>query len=282
VLALRVRANPQLALVVSTPVVNWQGVASVVIGADASQTPAAPGSQTSVDYLLRTRPLSNSDWLFDAAALPPGAIDVLDGSRTIRVQQPAMASATDLATMTLQPSGARGGGGRLTVSLSGVVNDLLVSAVARKTHRLNPLGHPSDTTQTTDVPLPPIKALVVRPDASRQLILRQQGSTNVWSLEGGQPGVTYTVFPASGSNAGTALAAPLYVHQPQAATVAGRGIQTLRVGRDNVVASASVVPPSAAFATSPATLPLSVKARRVLSGVETTMALSPSVIPAAQ
>jgi hypothetical protein len=282
VLALRVRANPQLALVVSTPVVNWQGVASVVIGADASQTPAAPGSQTSVDYLLRTRPLSNSDWLLDAAALPPGAIDVLDGSRTIRVQQPAMASATDLTTMTLQPSGARGGGGRLTVSLSGVVNDLLVSAVARKTHRLNPVGHPSDITQTTDVPLPVIKALVVRPDASRQLILRQQGSTNVWSLEGGQPGVTYTVFPASGSNAGIALAAPLYVHQPQAATVAGRGIQTLRVGLDNVVASATaVVPPSAAFATSPATLQLSVKARRVLSGVETTMALGPSVIPAA-
>ena len=282
VLALRVRANPQLALVVSTPVVNWQGVASVVIGADASQTPAAPGSQTSVDYLLRTRPLSNSDWLLDAAALPPGAIDVLDGSRTIRVQQPAMASATDLTTMTLQPSGARGGGGRLTVSLSGVVNDLLVSAVARKTHRLNPVGHPSDITQTTDVPLPVIKALVVRPDASRQLILRQQGSTNVWSLEGGQPGVTYTVFPASGSNAGIALAAPLYVHQPQAATVAGRGIQTLRVGLDNVVASATaVVPPSAAFATSPATLQLFVKARRVLSGVETTMALGPSVIPAA-
>jgi hypothetical protein len=54
------------------------------------------------------------------------------------------------------------------------------------------------------------------------------------------------------------------------------------VGLDNVVASATaVVPPSAAFATSPATLQLSVKARRVLSGVETTMALGPSVIPAA-
>ena len=147
----------------------------------------------------------------------------------------------------------------------------------RKSHRLNPFCSDDGREATSLVTLQQAAAVLVRPDAQLQLILRRElEGTCVWSLLGGQPGVAYTLSQALANGTVEQLAVPLPVHQRPDAPGGIRGIERLRLEVDFVVAAADSGPPRAEFSADPANLEgLQVGARLLLSGVETTMALAP-------
>ena len=158
--------------------------------------------------------------------------------------------------------------------------DIYVAALGRKLHRLSPLSSADQRTHPSEEPLRQVAALLVRPEADRQLLLRRDpNDPKVWTLLGGQPGVSYTVWQAGAPPAATPLATPLHTHHRQDSPGGVRGIESLRVAVDLVVDGASGGPPPASFTTDPTTCSgLSITARRLLSGVETTMLPPPILV----
>ena len=289
ILPLRVRANPDLSVLFSSPVVDLKATASLQIGASESE---GAGSQKSVEYLLRSRPLVDADWLFnvpnapddstdinDHWANPRGAIELLDGERSIRLRHPDTDIDTGSGLTDFQPAAQSvlGTGAMASIPLNGVADNLLVVVQGRKSHRLNPFCSDDGREATSLVTLQQAAAVLVRPDAQVQLILRRElEGTCVWSLLGGQPGVAYTLSQALANGTVEQLAVPLPVHQRPDAPGGIRGIERLRLEVDLVVAAADSGPPRAEFSADPANLEgLQVGARLLLSGVETTMALAP-------
>ena len=101
----------------------------------------------------------------------------------------------------------------------------------------------------------------------------------MWTLLGGQPGVSYTVQPADGKPIASPLAMPLHTHHRQDAPGGVRGLETLRVGVDLVVDGAAGGPPPGLFSSDPTTCSgLTITARRLLSGVETTLRVAPILV----
>jgi hypothetical protein len=271
ILPLRVRANPMVPLQIAAPVTARGGSTTVQIGDDTL------GSQASVSYQLFTRPIGDDDWLLNPLALPTDALAVSNGKSSdhgqssVHVRYPDTTKVADLdrfKSNSVSGIGAQG----LSIPLAvPVVEDLIVVAKAVKTHRLSPLDAAEAGILTSEVLLSRAAVVLVQADAERQLTLQQQDQLGVWSLQGGEPGVAYTVS-ASSNDTIKALAAPLVVPLRQDAEKHPRGIDRLRVGIDLVVDGVDGALPCALFNPQPTdAMNLVVTARRMLSGVETKM-----------
>lgn len=276
ILPLRVRANPKVPQQIAALVTARGGNSTVQIGDDIL------GSQASVSYQLFTRPIGDDDWLLNPLALPTDALAVSNGQSSVHVHYPDTTKVADLdrfKSNSVSGIGAQG----LSISLAEpVVNDLLVVAKAVKTHRLSPLGTDDEGILTSEVLLSCAAVVLVQADAERQLTLQQQDQLGVWSLQGGEPGVAYTVS-ASSNDTIKVLAAPLVVPLRQDVEHLVRGIDRLRVGIDLVVDGVGGALPCALFNPQPTdAMNLVVTARRMLSGVETTMAAAPTLQPLAR
>jgi len=261
VLPLRVRANPAPPLRVAAPVVAADTPAQVAIGATAGE--GASCSQKSVSYQLLTRPLGDDDWRFDAPA-----------------KAPELTAIDDDARFTAQPAGdqAKGNGNGAVLTLQQAVGGegIVVAALARKEHRLGPLGDSGSRTHPSEVLLRQAAVVLTQPDARRRLLLRREGEgRNVWSFRGGQPGVAYSLG-AAGSD--TPLAPPVPIPELEEAPGGKRGIGRMRLGRDLLVA-ASDGPPRSELERDPATVAnLRLLARFLRSGVEVALERPPILL----
>jgi len=272
VLPLRVRANRALPLRLDAPVVAADTPAAVAIGAAASE--GAGGSQKSVRYQLLARPLADADWRFDAPANAPELTTIGDDAAGFPAQP-----ASDQAN----GSGSGSGNGAI-LTLQQVVSGegMVLAALARKEHRLAPLGDPYSRTHPSEVVLRQAAVVLTQPDARRRLLLRRESEgRNVWSFWGGQPGVAYSLR-ASGASAADRADTPLAppVPMPELAEAPGglRGIGRMRLGRDLLVAAVAGPPRSELERDPDAVANLRLLARFLRSGVEVLLERPPILL----
>ncbi|MFN7740930.1 MAG: hypothetical protein ACK5RA_11815, partial [Cyanobacteriota bacterium] len=262
VLPLRVRANRALPLQLEVPVVVADTPAAVAIGAAAAA--GANGSQKSVRYQLLARPLADADWRFDAPANAPELATIGDDAAGFPAQ-PASNQAN-----------GNGNGAILTLQQDVSGEGMVLAALARKEHRLAPLGDHDSRTHPSEVVLRQAAVVLTQPDARRRLLLRRESEgRNVWSFWGGQPGVAYSL---RASGADTPLAPP--VPMPELAEAPGglRGLGRMRLGRDLLVA-ATDGPPRSELERDPATVAnLRLLARFLRSGVEVLLERPPILL----
>ncbi|MFN9637354.1 MAG: hypothetical protein ACK55D_11655 [Synechococcaceae cyanobacterium] len=278
ILPLRVRANPAVPLRIETPVLAVGATASVRIGTASGEG----GSQASVSYQLHTRPIDNSEWCFAQPADPSAVLTVPDGDRKILLQSLRPDNPKTWSEFRAAPTSVPGNGATVELALVADFGDGYVTALARKQHLLSPLGSPDQATYPSELPLRQVAAVLVRPEATRQVALRRRPSDpNAWKLIGGQPGVSYTIWQADANQPARPLAMPMHTHHRQEAPGGPRGIESLRVDVDLVVDGTIGGPPPAPFLIDPTTCSgLTVTAKRLLSGVETTMQLPPILVEA--
>jgi hypothetical protein len=271
ILPLRVRANPAVPLRIETPVLAVGATANVRIGTASGEG----GSQASVSYQLHTRPIDNSEWRFAPPADPSAVLTVPDGDRKILLQSLRPDNPKTWSEFRAAPTSGPGNGATVELALVADFGDGYVTALARKQHRLSPISSPDQDTYPSELPLRQVAAVLVRPEADRHLVLRQRpNERNVWRLLGGQPGVSYTICRAGAKQPAMPLAMPLHTHHRQDSPGGVRGIESLRVDVDFVVDGTVGGPPPAPFSIDPATCSgFIVTAKRLLSGVETTMKL---------
>jgi hypothetical protein len=266
VLPLRVLANRAVPLQLDVPVVEADTPAAVAIGAAAAA--GANGSQKSVRYQLLARPLADADWRFDAPANAPELTTIGDDAPDFPAQP---------ASGQVNGNGIGIGNGAI-LTLQQVVSGegMVLAALARKEHRLAPLGDPDSRTHPSEVVLHQAAVVLTQPDARRRLLLRRESEgRNVWSFWGGQPGVAYSL---RASGADTPLAPP--VPMPELAEAPGglRGIGRMRLGRDLLVA-ATDGPPRSELERDPATVAnLRLLARFLRSGVEVLLERPPILL----
>ena len=269
VLPLRVRANRALPLRLDVPVVAADTPAAVAIGAaDAAE---AGGSQKSVRYQLLVRPLADADWRFDAPANAPELTTIGDDAAAFPAQ-PASDQANGIGT-------GNGNGAILTLQQVVSGEGMVLAALARKQHRLAPLGDPDSRIHPSEVVLHQAAVVLTQPDAQRQLLLRRQSEGScVWSFWGGQPGVAYSLWPTGVDGADTPLAPP--VPMPELAEAPGglRGIGRMRLGRDLLVAAADGPPRSELERDPAAVANLRLLARFLRSGVEVALERPPILL----
>ncbi|MEB3302476.1 MAG: hypothetical protein VKN56_10965, partial [Cyanobacteriota bacterium] len=284
-LPLRVKANPTVPLQPRATVVAAEADAEIQIGVKATKETAALASQSSVSYQLRTRELqldrrnprvdewilANPLWL----AQPLRPADPLEP-----VDQTARQQALEgFPEASAEPSG-KGNGEQLTVTLPIRGEGFVVAALARKEHRLHPFSHENQATLPSEVPLTQAAVVYAKPEATRHLLLRPDPDhPGLWTLEGGQPGVAYTLKDAKGNTLSTQLPIPEVVD----ASAQRQGISWQRVGRDLVVglrdAPARAV---AAFSLDPEAIStLKVEARYLRSGATVALDQPPTLEAAA-
>ena len=266
VLPLRVRANRALPLRLDVPVVAADTPAQVAIGAAAAA--GVNGSQKSVRYQLLARPLADADWRFDDPSRAPELTSIGDDAAGFPAQP-----ASDQASA--QTNG-NGNGAILTLQQVVSGEGMVLAALARKQHRLAPLGDPDGRTHPSEVLLRQAAVVLTQPDAQRQLLLRRQSEGRcVWSFWGGQPGVAYSLQAAG---ADTPLAPP--VPMPELAEAPGglRGIGRMRLGRDLLVAAADGPPRSELERDPAAVANLRLLARFLRSGVEVALERPPILV----
>jgi hypothetical protein len=272
VLPLRVLANRALPLQLDVPVVAADTPAAVAIGAAAAA--GANGSQKSVRYQLLARPLADTDWRFDAPANAPELTTIGDDAPAFPAQP---------ASGQVNGNGIGiGNGAILTIQQVVSGEGMVLAALARKEHRLAPLGDPDSRTHPSEVVLHQAAVVLTQPDAQRQLLLRRQSEGRcVWSFWGGQPGVAYSLRAAVASEAGradTPLAPPVPIPELEEAPGGKRGIGRMRLGRDLLVAAA-VGPPRSELERDPAAVAsLRLLARFLRSGVEVLLERPPILL----
>ena len=270
VLPLRVRANRALPLRLDVPVVAADTPASVAIGAAAAA--GVNGSQKSVRYQLLARPLGDADWRFDDPSRAPELTTIGDDAAGFPAQ-PASDQASD------QSNGigiGTGNGAILTLQQVVSGEGMVLAALARKQHRLAPLGDPDGRTHPSEVLLHQAAVVFTQPDAQRQLFLRRQSEGRcVWSFWGGQPGVAYSLQAAG---ADTPLAPPVPVPELAEAPGGLRGIGRMRLGRDLLVAAADGPPRSELERDPAAVANLRLLARFLRSGVEVALERPPILV----
>jgi hypothetical protein len=270
VLPLRVLANRAVPLQLDVPVVVADTPAAVAIGAAAAA--GANGSQKSVRYQLLARPLADADWRFDAPANAPELTTIGDDAPDFPAQP-----ASGQVNANSNGNGIGIGNGAI-LTLQQVVSGegMVLAALARKEHRLAPLGDPDSRTHPSEVVLHQAAVVLTQPDARRRLLLRRESEgRNVWSFWGGQPGVAYSL---RASGADTPLAPP--VPMPELAEAPGglRGIGRMRLGRDLLVA-ATDGPPRSELERDPAKVAnLRLLASFLRSGVEVLLERPPILL----
>jgi hypothetical protein len=233
-LPLRVKANPDVPLQPSPAVVAAESEAEILIGVEATKETAAQATAT---YQLRTRELqlyldnteldewilTNPLWLVHPLrpAYTPKPDDPTDRQQALERFPEAIAGTWTVGNGKHPPL-------KLPIRGEGVV----VAALARKEHYLYPISDANKATLTSEVPLAQAAVVYAKPEATRQLRLRPDPDRpGFWSLEGGQPGVAYTLKAADG----TPLSRELPIPEVYAALDKRQGIGWQRVGRDLVV-----------------------------------------------
>ena len=274
VLPLRVRANRALLLRLDAPVVAADTPAAVAIGAAVGE--GVGGSQKSVRYQLLARPLADADWRFDAPANAPELTTIDDDAAGFPAQPASNQANANSNGIGIGNGNGNGNGAILTLQQDVSGEGMVLAALARKEHRLAPLGDHDSRTHPSEVVLRQAAVVLTQPDARRRLLLRRESEgRNVWSFWGGQPGVAYSLR-ASGADTPLAPAVPM----PELAEAPGglRGIGRMRLGRDLLVA-ATDGPPRSELERDPATVAnLRLLARFLRSGVEVLLERPPILL----
>ncbi|MFO0031794.1 MAG: hypothetical protein ACK54Z_05990 [Cyanobacteriota bacterium] len=283
-LPLRVKANPNVPLQPSAKVVAAEADAEIQIGVMATKEAAALASQASVHYQLRTRELridpgnpmvdewklNNPLWLVQ----PPRPVDPLKP-----VDPTARQRALEGFPEATAGPGSKGNGQQLIVKHPIRGEGFVVAALARKEHRLHPLSHDNEATLPSAVPLTQAAVVYAKPEATRHLLLRPDPDRpGLWTLEGGQPGVAYTLKDDKGNT----LARELPIPEVDEAQAKRQGIGYQRVGRDLIVGlSDAPARAVAAFTLDPEAIStLKVEARYLRSGVTVELVHPPTLAPA--
>ena len=278
ILPLRVRANHTVPLRLLDAVVDPGASATVTIGAKpaGATAPATSVTRADVRYQLQARPLADEDWRFNDPATEPAFITITG----------------PLADFTPQRDSIPGNGDVLTLELPISGEGMVLAVLAQRRHRPYPFSHPDTTTHPSAVPLRQAAVAYTKPDASRRLILRADPDRpGLWILEGGQPGVGYTLVDHTTPDAPvpwppeptTTLSQPweLPIPELQEAPSGLRGINRQRVGRDLIVGlSDSPARAVTRLAKDPASIAnLRVVARFLRSGVRVELHSPPAIVP---
>jgi hypothetical protein len=281
ILPLRVQANPNVPLRLLHPVVDPGASATVTIGANPAGAPTSATSvtQAEVGYQLQARPLGDEDWRFD----DPASADAIT---TTTITDP-------LEGFTPREDSLPGNGKELTLELPISGEGMVLAVLAQKQHMPHPLSFPDTGTHPSVTPLRQAAVAYTKPDASRQLILRADSDRpGLWILEGGQPGVGYTLVDHTTPDAPvpwppeptTTLSQPseLPIPELQEAPSGLRGINRQRVGRDLIVGlSDSPGRAVTTLAKDPASIAnLRVVARYLRSGVRVELHSPPTIVSA--
>ena len=283
-ITLRVKANPNVPLQPSAKVVAAEADAEIQIGVMATKEAAALASQASVHYQLRTRELridpgnpQVDEWKLDNPlwlVQPPRPVDPLKP-----VDPTARQRALEGFPEATAGPGSKGNGQQLTVKHPIRGEGCVVAALARKEHRLHPLSHDNEATLPSAVPLTQAAVVYAKPEATRHLLLRPDPDRpGLWTLEGGQPGVAYTLKDDKGNT----LARELPIPEVDEAQAKRQGISYQRVGRDLIVGlSDEPARAVAAFTLDPEAIStLKVEARYLRSGVTVELVHPPTLAPA--
>lgn len=189
------------------------------------------GAQTSADYTLYARPLSDEDFVYGVGA--PGLLSVVvDGAPSVFVPRPP--ESQDWRELPgFQPVGAPtpGDAGALRLSTGVLRDDVVILVRASKRHQ------GATSVVSSSVQLTRAVLVLVRPDPRPALRLGvvMGGTLTTGTLEfvGGQPGVFYQ---ARRSPDGTEVGRPAYVHKTDAHDPrANRGVEQLRIEMDLVI-----------------------------------------------
>jgi hypothetical protein len=267
VLLLRVRANPAAEAALAPAILDLGGDARLEVRT----------TQRSVRYQAWQRAVRDAEFVYDPT--PAATVEVLDGTRSIRVLRP---DATTTVPDGFTPCGdAKTGNSQKIALLPGtMLRDTALVVTAAKTHAVGRLGEDGGATRGTVVQLARAVVQLVRPDTAPDLRLgvavAGAASAGAWEVSGGQPGVFYRL------KAGDVVAgAEAYVHQRDEVDAdADKGIGQLRVERDLALADASALatrgpgtPPIARvdLPAIPVGATVSVSARKATNGLEASL-----------
>jgi len=289
ILPLRVRADRSIPLAVVAPVLNPGQSGSLQLGSGLRK------AQSGVTYELWSRRIGDEEFITDPFQPPPAApqprLEVNGDGRMVRVARPpVIADAETLAALgyLALPASLVVNADGFRFDLGPVTSNVTLLALARKSHRLDPLDGTDPRFGTSTVQLDQAGVLLIRPDPSILLTLvrLQQGATSgQWQLEGGEPGVYYHF-----SRDGSLLGLEAYQHQsdPQTFTIS-RGIGRLRIEVDLAIAaeplpattSATGIPSpllDLALDKDALTKPLAVRARRAMTGLQSVLQEPPLLV----
>ena len=261
VLPLRVRASRAVAAVLALPIVAHGGSAGLEL----------KGTQASATYRPWRRPLRDSDYWFawDVRNGLVETVDVAGDTRPVSVRRPPHLQPWQ------QPSGfvpaadaEAGSGAALPIDIGTFDHDGLLLVQAEKQHRTLPEGQAGSGLITSAVQLDQALVQLVRPDTAPRLRLRTEvdgsGSTGLWSVSGGEPGVAYELRVDA-----AAIGLAAYMHQRDDRDAGfNQGLEQLRVEIDFSLARDDAAPSDRARIAPP--LPL-VEARAVPLGSEVTV-----------
>lgn len=289
ILPLRVRADLSVPLTVVAPVLNPGESGTLQVGSGMTK------AQQGVTYQLWSRRIADEEFITNPFQPPPAAaqpsLEVNADGRTVRVAPPPPAADPEaLAALGFTPLTASqvGNANLLSFDLGPSSSDTTWLALASKNHRLDPLDGPTPAFGTSTVQLEQAGVLLVRPDPGVLLTLvrwQQDASSGLWQLQGGEPGVYY-LFSLDGSPLGLEA----YRHQLDARDPAiARGLERLRVEVDLAIAADPL--PSAprikglptpllelALAADALAKPLTVRARRAMTGLQSDILEPPLLV----
>jgi hypothetical protein len=269
VLRLRVRANPAASATLSPAIVAHGGKSVAKLG----QT------QKSVSYQAWQRRIRDREFVF-AQAPAVATIDVVDGTRTIRVQRPEKPAVwQDLAGFAVRGAAKPGTGGALDLSLGAFTQDTALLVQATKQHRNGPLSSDAELIASS-VQLNRALAVLVRPNPAQAVrvlaTITGDATQGPLQVRDGQAGVYYELRRAA---AEAPIDRPAYFHQrDDVDATLNKGIAQLRVEVDLAIArDAEVAPADRAQAPPPWPMldaelapgaTLHVRARKAMSGLE--------------
>ena len=209
--------------------VDWNGATAWVVG----------GAQAGVEYRAFARPLKDADFLYDEP-LPADAVTVeVPSADLVRILRPPVGDpwAEDPAAahpgLQLLGEPVAGDGGDLTRPWSDIQEDSVAVVQVRKRHVFpKPQGVIEGLSA---LELPGAVVVLPKPDPAVELMAQAvdgAGAEGPWLISGGRPGVFYTPL----DDQGQALGRPVYFQRPDEAGAGTRGLGTLRLGQDFVVA----------------------------------------------
>lgn len=221
VLPLRVRANPNLAAALVSPVVNHGDNATVELG----------GSQTSVVYRLWQRQIKDDEFLFEPPLATPRIQVNGDEGHVIEVlrppQPPIWQAIPDFSEVGEELPGT---GAELELAIASNTEDTYLLIQASKQHRKESAAVADDELIGSSVQLATALALLVRPDAERMLQISvgigDQQCVGPLLLRDGQAGVYYELRVGQDP-----IALPGYFHKSD------KGIEQLHMDVDLVIAN---------------------------------------------
>lgn len=264
-LPLRVRANPDATVALSSQVVEYAATAELKVKT----------TQVSTEYTLYRGRVRDRDYLFDAQP-DVTTIDVPVDDRIVRLRRPPRPAIwADLEGFEQVGEAVRGNGGSLQWSVDvppGTSGAFLVLK-ASKQHQAGPLREKSKPIESA-LQLASACALLTQPNPVQPLRLavtmRDGATTGALLVEGGEPGVFYE-FRRGGED--QPIARPAYFHQRDDENDhLNKGIEQIRLGVDFVVSrDGAIAAPLLDIPPLPEGTVLHVLARRAMSGLQASL-----------